>query len=135
MIENHIHHTFWCFNENSGDTGGLVYDNFGKWDEDKYALVEPALWQTDSGKFISLDHQTALGANGISLGDYYGGSTNPTDPTTPTESPIKGDANGDENHSCHRECRLERKQHSRFNRLDFLESVLAKTECLTISIC
>ena len=24
------------------------------------------------------------------------GSTNPTDPTTPTESPIKGDANGDE---------------------------------------
>ena len=96
MIENHIHHTFWCFNENSGDTGGLVYDNFGKWDEDKYALVEPALWQTDSGKFISLDHQTALGANGISLGDYYGGSTNPTDPTTPTESPIKGDANGDE---------------------------------------
>lgn len=96
MIENHIHHTFWCFNENSGDTGGLVYDNFGKWDEDKYALVKPALWQTDSGKFISLDHQTALGANGISLGDYYGGSTNPTDPTTPTESPIKGDANGDE---------------------------------------
>lgn len=29
MIENRIHHTFWCFNENSGDTGGLVYDNFG----------------------------------------------------------------------------------------------------------
>ncbi len=24
MIENRIHHTFWCFNENSGDTGGLV---------------------------------------------------------------------------------------------------------------
>ena len=47
MIENHIHHTFWCFNENSGDTGGLVYDNFGKWDEEKYALVKPALWQQD----------------------------------------------------------------------------------------
>ena len=40
MIENRIHHTFWCFNENSGDTGGLVYDNFGTWDEDKYALVK-----------------------------------------------------------------------------------------------
>lgn len=56
MIENRIHHTFWCFNENSGDTGGLVYDNFGKWDEEKYALVKPALWQDDNGKFISLDH-------------------------------------------------------------------------------
>ena len=39
MIENHIHHTFWCFNENSGDTGGLVYDNFGKWDEDKILVI------------------------------------------------------------------------------------------------
>ncbi len=91
MIENHIHHTFWCFNENSGDTGGLVYDNFGKWDTDKYALVEPALWQTEGGKFISLDHQIALGANGISLNDYYGDVT----PTDPTEKTTKGDVNGD----------------------------------------
>ncbi len=73
MIENRIHHTFWCFNENSGDTGGLVYDNFGKWDEAKYALVEPSLWQDDNGKYISLDHTIALGANGISLSDYYDG--------------------------------------------------------------
>ena len=72
MIENHIHHTFWCFNENSGDTGGLVYDNFGKWDEEKYALVKPALWQDEKGKFISLDHKRPVGANGISLGEYYG---------------------------------------------------------------
>lgn len=91
MIENHIHHTFWCFNENSGDTGGLVYDNFGKWDEDKYALVEPALWQDESGKFISLDHTIALGqsGNGISLSDYYSGTTKPT------PSLIPGDVNGD----------------------------------------
>ena len=60
MIEHRIHHTFWCFNENSGDTGGLVYDNFGKWDEEKYALVKPSLWQNDSGKFISLDHTIPL---------------------------------------------------------------------------
>ena len=72
MIDNHIHHTFWCFNENSGDTGGLVYDNFGKWDEEKYALVKPALWQDEEGKFISLDHKRPVGANGISLGEYYG---------------------------------------------------------------
>ena len=71
MIENHIHHTFWCFNENSGDTGGLVYDNFGKWDEKKYALVKPSLWQDKNGKFISLDHKRPVGKNGISLGEYY----------------------------------------------------------------
>ena len=72
MIKHHIHHTFWCFNENSGDTGGLVYDNFGKWDEDKYNLVKPSLWQDKNGKFISLDHKKPVGANGISLGEYYG---------------------------------------------------------------
>ena len=72
MIKNHIHHTFWCFNENSGDTGGLVYDNFGKWDEEKYNLVKKALWQDKNGKFISLDHKRPVGANGISLGEYYG---------------------------------------------------------------
>lgn len=80
MIENHIHHTFWCFNENSGDTGGLVYDNFGKWDEEKYALVKPALWQDDNGKFISLDHKIPVGVNGISLSEYYhhSGAEQPT---------------------------------------------------------
>lgn len=103
MIENRIHHTFWCFNENSGDTGGLVYDNFGKWDEEKYALVKPALWQNQSGKFISLDHKIALGeaGNGISLSEYYSGgntepSTEPTETTSSTASGIlKGDANCD----------------------------------------
>ena len=103
MIENRIHHTFWCFNENSGDTGGLVYDNFGKWDEEKYALVKPALWQNQSGKFISLDHKIALGeaGNGISLSEYYSGgntepSTEPTGTASSTASGIlKGDANCD----------------------------------------
>lgn len=33
IIENHIHHTFWCFNANSGDTGGLVGYDFTTWDE------------------------------------------------------------------------------------------------------
>lgn len=96
MIENRIHHTFWCFNENSGDTGGLVYDNFGKWDEDKYALVKPALWQNESGKFISLDHKIALGeaGNGISLSEYYSGTPSTVPPTTDSAN-LKGDANCD----------------------------------------
>jgi hypothetical protein len=84
--DNHIHHTFWCFNENSGDTGGLVYDNFSTWDEEKYALLEPALWQDENGKFISLDHQIPIGKNGISLSEYYG--------STPSQD-VKGDINGD----------------------------------------
>lgn len=74
MIDMRINHTFWCFNENSGDTGGLVYDDFGKWDEDKYEFVKPSLWQTlDSGKFIGLDHQIPLGANGVTLNEFYSG--------------------------------------------------------------
>ncbi len=75
MIDMHIHHTFWCFNENSSDTGGLMYDNFQKWDDEKYAFVEPALWQDDNGVFISLDHEIPIGKNGQSLSQYYSGST------------------------------------------------------------
>lgn len=71
MIENHIHHTFWCFNENSVDTGGMIKNGWMVWDEDKYALVKPSLWQNSDGKFISLDHKRPVGKNGISLGEYY----------------------------------------------------------------
>ena len=71
MIENHINHTFWCINPNSGDTGGLLDSTFMNWDKDKYALFEESLWQTTGGKYIGLDHQTALGANGLSLSQFY----------------------------------------------------------------
>lgn len=82
MIDNHINHTFWCLNINSGDTGGLWQDlqfnsNTGTtiiWDDDKYGLFETSLWQTqETGKYIGLDHQKALGNNntGISLNEFY----------------------------------------------------------------
>ena len=71
MIDNHINHTFWCINPNSGDTGGLLDPTFMNWDNNKYSLFEKSLWQTDSGKYIGLDHQTALGKNGISLNQFY----------------------------------------------------------------
>ncbi len=71
MINNHINHTFWCLNPNSGDTGGLLDSQFKVWDEKKYALFEESLWQTDSGKYIGLDHKTALGKNGLSLSEFY----------------------------------------------------------------
>lgn len=91
MIENRIHHTFWCINPNSGDTGGLLGNDWSTWDEEKYGLFEKALWQTSGGKYIGLDHQVALGNNGISLGEYYKTPqvTSPAQTPTKTPAPVK----------------------------------------------
>lgn len=72
IAEKHLHHTFWCYNANSGDTGGLVKDDFRTWDEEKYNFVKEVLWQNEAGKFIGLDHAVPLGVNGIALSDYSG---------------------------------------------------------------
>lgn len=71
ISENHLNHTFWCYNANSGDTGGLVLDDFSTWDEEKYAFVKEVLWQ-ENGKFVGLDHKIALGENGITLSNAKG---------------------------------------------------------------
>ncbi|WP_432085773.1 cellulase family glycosylhydrolase [Streptomyces sp. bgisy095] len=98
IAENRIHQTFWCLNPNSGDTGGLLLNDWATWDEAKYALLKPALWQS-GGKFVGLDHQVRLGGagstTGISLADLYGGGGDPGGdtqaPTVPTAltSPAK----------------------------------------------
>ena len=82
IAQKHLHHTFWCFNANSGDTGGLVKDDFKTWDEEKYNFVKEVLWQTEDGKFIGLDHAVPLGLNGIALSDYDGVTITPA-PVTP----------------------------------------------------
>ncbi len=105
MIDNHINHTFWCLNPNSGDTGGLLGYDFTTWDDEKYALFEPSLWKTStSGKYIGLDHVTPLGGTGSTTGmtvtEYYasgeesnldsGGKTEPVDPDIkPTNAPTE----------------------------------------------
>ncbi|MBE6879680.1 MAG: glycosyl hydrolase family 5 [Ruminococcaceae bacterium] len=72
LIKNyHLNHTFWCYNANSGDTGGLVLDDFKTWDEEKYAFVKEVLWQ-ESGKFVGLDHAIPLGDNGMTLSEAKG---------------------------------------------------------------
>ncbi|HPE37938.1 MAG TPA: cellulase family glycosylhydrolase [Bacillota bacterium] len=99
IAEYHLNHTFWCFNSNSGDTGGLVLDDFTTWDEEKYAFVKEVLWQ-ENGRFVGLDHAVALGANGMTLSEYSGlvvapivppveeGDAGTTTTTTPTPSPV-----------------------------------------------
>lgn len=67
----HINHTFWCYNPNSGDTGGLVDNDFVTWDEEKYSFVKDALWRED-GKFVGLNHDVPLGSKGISLSEAKG---------------------------------------------------------------
>lgn len=71
ISENHLNHTFWCYNANSGDTGGLVLDDFKTWDEEKYAFVKEVLWH-ENGRFVGLDHEIPLGSNGIKLSDSNG---------------------------------------------------------------
>ncbi|NLU78290.1 cellulase family glycosylhydrolase [Micromonospora sp. HNM0581] len=88
MVDNGIHHTFWCLNPNSGDTGGLLLDDWASWDETKYnQILKPALWQ-HNGKFVGLDHQVRLGGanstTGISLTERYAGGTGPGDTTAPS---------------------------------------------------
>lgn len=72
IAEYHLNHTFWCFNANSGDTGGLVLDDFVTWDTEKYEFVREVLWQDADGSFIGLDHLVPLGSNGISLSEFSG---------------------------------------------------------------
>lgn len=101
IVENRIHHTFWCYNANSGDTGGLVTHDFITWEEDKYELLKPALWQ-HNGKFVSLDHKVPLGSNGISLSEVNGEviptptkTAVPTPTTSSSKTVLYGDLNND----------------------------------------
>jgi hypothetical protein len=90
-----LHHTFWCINNDSADTGGLLTRDAGtpfpgsrdfNWNDNKYNNdLLPVLWKDNNGKFIGLDHKVPLGTNGISLDQYY------------SQSPIKyGDLNSDD---------------------------------------
>lgn len=68
IVTNQLSHTFWAVNPNSGDTGGILLDDWVSVDSAKYNLVEPTLWQNADGKFIGLDHEVNLGVNGTHVG-------------------------------------------------------------------
>ena len=94
--EYHLNHTFWCFNANSGDTGGLVLDDFTTWDQEKYEFVREVLWQNEDGQFIGLDHVVPLGVNGISLSDYDGVMIDLSVTPAPAGSGASSDAESEE---------------------------------------
>ncbi|NUU17727.1 cellulase family glycosylhydrolase [Cellulomonas humilata] len=87
IVDRRLSHTFWVLNPNSGDTGGLLNYDWTTWDEAKYALLKPSLWQ-DGGKFVSLDHTVRLGGagstTGKSLSEVGGQPGDTTAPTVPT---------------------------------------------------
>jgi chitodextrinase len=94
IVEEGLHQTFWVLNPNSGDTGGLLLDDWRTWDEQKYNLLKPALWQFNS-KFVSLDHQVRLGGDGsttsINLAERYnGGPIDTTAPSVPSGLAVTG---------------------------------------------
>ncbi|WP_370978232.1 cellulase family glycosylhydrolase [Agaribacterium sp. ZY112] len=69
--EYKLHHTFWCLNPNSGDTGGLLGHDWKTWDEAKYNMLEPVLWQDEQGRYVGLDHEIPLGPNGLTVKQFY----------------------------------------------------------------
>lgn len=93
-----LHHTLWCINIDSADTGGLLTRGEGtafeggrdlKWNDNKYDnYLEPVLWKNAEGKFQGLDHKIPLGKNGVALG-----STSVIDP--PPVTVKYGDVNSD----------------------------------------
>src|SRR5690606_21461183 len=88
-----LHHTFWCINIDSADTGGLLTRDEGtpfpggrdlKWNDNKYDnYLYPTLWKNEDGKFIGLDHKIPLGNNCVALSS----STTPSPVITPTQAP------------------------------------------------
>ena len=70
IVDRKLHHTFWSLNPNSGDTGGLLLDDWTSWDAGKYDLLEPALWQDDDGRFVGLDHEVPL-PGGVTVAQFY----------------------------------------------------------------
>ncbi|NLL05360.1 MAG: cellulase family glycosylhydrolase [Clostridiaceae bacterium] len=119
ILENkyNLHHTLWCINIDSADTGGLFTRDEGtpfeggrdlKWNDNKYDnYLLPVLWKNEEGKFQGLDHKIPLGKNGVAMPTGSSpvtptktpSTSTPTSTATPTPTPtspvfIKGDLDG-----------------------------------------
>jgi endoglucanase len=88
IVEQRLNHTFWCLNQDSGDTGGLITGSDWKgFDYHKYDFIKPTLWQDADGNFVGLDHKVPLWPEGILIPDYYRNPGNLTPPPSYTPYP------------------------------------------------
>lgn len=55
IAKKQLNHTFWSFNPNSADTGGLMLEDWKTVDEEKYNIIKQTLWMK------GLDHAVPLG--------------------------------------------------------------------------
>ena len=99
IVEMNWSHTFWCLNENSTDTGGIITgSNWDSINQAKYDFIRSTLWQDGAGNFIGIDHQINLGLRWRNAGEYYNSqqTSTPAVSATPTPSGVrKGDVNRD----------------------------------------
>ena len=79
ITENQLSYTYWCFNPNSHDTGGIIKDDYVTIEWEKYDIIKPTLWLNNQGKGIGLDHEIKLGGNGSNISEYYNPSIPDTD--------------------------------------------------------
>jgi len=68
--EKKLHHTFWAFNPNSADTGGLMLEDWKTVDEEKYAIIEPTLWKKGLDHVIPLEELRGYFKYGDVNGDF-----------------------------------------------------------------
>lgn len=87
IAKNRINHTYWCVNPNSGDTGGLLKDDWTTWDDAKWNMMKQTLWQTDKGVFVGLDHTVKLGSKGTNVAEFYNEGTSTDISNLSTERP------------------------------------------------
>ncbi len=80
IAEKQLNHTFWSFNPNSADTGGLVETDWKTVDEAKYDIIKKTLWMK------GLDHSVPLGGaepgaatkiSGYIAPDFISGNSSP----------------------------------------------------------
>ncbi len=102
MDQNGIGFTFWTFNPNSGDTGGVLNDDWNSVNQDRYGLLEPYLL----GPFGSQDPPppndptttdpptTDTSSTDTSTTDTTSTDTSSTNPTTDPFTPDPTDPTG-----------------------------------------
>jgi len=72
FIKTHnLNYTYWCFNPNSHDTGGIIKEDYVTLESEKYEIIKPTIWMDENDRGIGLDHIISLGEDGTNITEYY----------------------------------------------------------------